>query len=267
VDVNTAARVTRRLSPHSEQTPYSRMNPPVRAIRVAARCPVDGSMPTACPRQRSQKHRPRWASKKAATLSLAIIALGYRWPLAPASTAARSALSSASTPSVPSSPARRNGLPSASRSRPWARSSNFTCALDRTTKLSRGYSAELPPTITLRFTTAPGKSASRAWLPVPTPAPAMPYVVRGDVVGEDEAAVRQPLGGDDGARVQSRVVVDHDRRRAIDDLEEPAVPAPARVADIDEQIVPDLDSLRRAPELPPSSAAVTMAAMRSRGAR
>jgi hypothetical protein len=91
--------------------------------------------------------------------------------------------------------------------------------------------------------------------------------VRDDVVGEDEAAVRRALGGDDRARVQGRVVVDHDRRRAVDDLEEPAVPAPARSADVDEQVVADLDALRRAPELPPSSAAVTMAAMRSRGAR
>ncbi len=70
------ARVTRRLSPHSEQTPYSLTNPPARAIRVAARCPVDGSIPTVRPRHRSQKKRPRWASKNAETLSLAIIASG-----------------------------------------------------------------------------------------------------------------------------------------------------------------------------------------------
>src|SRR5262249_5895774 len=68
------ARVTRRLSPHSEHTPYSLTNPPARAIRVAARCPVDGSIPTARPRHRSQKNRPRWASRNAATLSLAIMA-------------------------------------------------------------------------------------------------------------------------------------------------------------------------------------------------
>src|SRR5215470_16677482 len=71
------ARVTRRLSPHSEHTPYSLTNPPVRAIRVAARWPVDGSIPTARPRHRSQKNRPRWASRKAATLSLAIMAGGW----------------------------------------------------------------------------------------------------------------------------------------------------------------------------------------------
>src|SRR5215467_3484651 len=72
---HAGARVTRRLSPHSEQTPYSRTNPPAREMRVAARCPVEGSIPTACPRQRSQKQRPRCASRNVATLSLAIIGL------------------------------------------------------------------------------------------------------------------------------------------------------------------------------------------------
>ena len=36
-ETQQGARVTRRLSPHSEQTPYSLTNPPARAIRVAAR--------------------------------------------------------------------------------------------------------------------------------------------------------------------------------------------------------------------------------------
>ena len=129
------ARVTRRLSPHSEHTPYSRTNPPARAIRVAARCPVDGSIPTARPRHRSQKNRPRWASRNAATLSLAIITGGpgtagtaprgsywravrlYRPPSPPGRTDSRNVWSSTPT-SVPSRPARRKGLPSARRSRP-----------------------------------------------------------------------------------------------------------------------------------------------------
>jgi len=36
-DAQRGERVTSRLSPHSEQTPYSLTNPPARAIRVAAR--------------------------------------------------------------------------------------------------------------------------------------------------------------------------------------------------------------------------------------
>ena len=85
----------------------------------------------------------------------------YRRPSPPCRMVSRRASWLAPT-SVPSRPARRKGLPSARPSRPWGRSSNLTCAQDPTKKLSRGYCAELPPTITLRRTTAPGKSASSA---------------------------------------------------------------------------------------------------------
>jgi len=51
------ARVISRLTPQSEQTPYSLMNEPARTVFTVARHAVDGSIPSARARHSSQKPR------------------------------------------------------------------------------------------------------------------------------------------------------------------------------------------------------------------
>src|SRR6266850_1748134 len=72
------ARVTSRLSRQSEQTPYCLMHAPDRATFTAARCPVEGSIPSARARHRSQRGRPPFAIRNAATRSLAIMWSAHR---------------------------------------------------------------------------------------------------------------------------------------------------------------------------------------------
>ena len=62
-----------RLSPQSEQTPYSLTDDPARPVFTAARYAVEGSIPSARAKHSSQKLRGRCVAKNVATRSLAII--------------------------------------------------------------------------------------------------------------------------------------------------------------------------------------------------
>ena len=72
------ARVTSRLSPQSEQAPYSLTCVPACPVFTAARYAVEGSMPSARAKHWSQKLRGSCRTRNAATRSLAIIVTNSR---------------------------------------------------------------------------------------------------------------------------------------------------------------------------------------------